>query len=161
MATKIFLDKYQMRQHRNAEKEASQNKESDDPTSLDNPEEGHVVSKENLFLRETLAEMGKEFKEEFMLDKALFKADFFIPSANLAIEINGKSHYYPYTTRFNNFTNLKMKSVRGSGYNLMNLNSWILEGFIRNENREGLKDLLKKTITTYEKVVLESSQRFD
>ena len=56
--------------------------------------------------------MGKEFKEEHTLDKALHKTDFYLPKANLAIEINGKNHFYPYSTRFNNFTNLKQKFYR-------------------------------------------------
>lgn len=112
-------------------------------------EEGRV-SKENIFLREVLEEMGKEYKEEELLEDALYKADFYIPKARLAIEINGKSHFYPYTTRFNNFTNMKMKGLKQAGYNILNLNSWMLEGFILNNNREGMKDLLTKTITTYE-----------
>jgi hypothetical protein len=32
----------------------------------------------------------------------------------------------------------------------MNLNSWMLEGFIKHQNRAGLKDLLTKTISTFE-----------
>jgi hypothetical protein len=94
--------------------------------------------------------LKKEYNEEYLVEDALFKTDFYIPSAKLAIEINGKTHYYPYTTRFNNFTNLKIKTLRQAGVNVLNLNSWTLEGFIRNDNRNGLKDLLQKTITTYE-----------
>lgn len=101
-------------------------------------------------MRETLQEMGKEYIEEHLLEDSLFKCDFYIPKAKLALEINGKSHFYPYTTRFNNFTNLKMKSLYHEGYNVMNLNSWTLEGFIKHENRAGLKDLLGKTISTFE-----------
>ena len=101
-------------------------------------------------MREALQEMGKEFNEEHLLEDALFKSDFYLPKAKLAIEINGKSHFYPYSTRFNNFSNLKMKSLYHEGYNVMNLNSWTLEGFIKHENRAGLKDLLSKTISTFE-----------
>ncbi len=101
-------------------------------------------------IREVLTELKKEYSEEYLIEDSLFKTDFYIPSAKLAIEINGKTHYYPYTTRFNNFTNLKMKTLRNQGHNVLNLNSWTLEGFIRNQNREGLKDLITKTIKTYE-----------
>lgn len=56
--------------------------------------------------------MGKEFNEEFLLEDSLYRSDFYIPKAKLAIEINGKSHFYPYTTRFNNFSNMKMKGLK-------------------------------------------------
>lgn len=148
MVSNVYLNKYKQRQQRNAEKANNQGK--DDGETFENPEEGHVISKENLAVREALTELKKEFNEEYLVEDALFKTDFYIPSAKLVIEINGKTHYYPYTTRFNNFTNLKMKTLRSSGLNVLNLNSWVLEGFIRNENRSGLKDLIQKTITTYE-----------
>ena len=145
MASNVYLKKYKYRIERNAEREATA-----EDTEEENPEEGHQISKENLAIREALSELKKEYNEEFLIEDSLFKADFYIPSAKLAIEINGKTHYYPYTTRFNNFTNLKMKTLRASGVNTLNLNSWTLDGFIRNDNRAGLKDLLSKTITTYE-----------
>ena len=104
------------------------------------------MSKENLFVREALSEIGKDFKEEHMLEDALFKCDFYLPKAKLCLEINGKSHFYPYSTRFNNFSNLKMKSLYHEGYNVMNLNSWTLEGFIKHNNKAALRDLLTKTI---------------
>ena len=84
------------------------------------------------------------------MEDALFKGDFYIPSAKLVIEINGKSHYYPYSTRFNNFFNFKNKLLRNNGYNILHLNSWKLEGMLKDQERKGLKDLLTKTITTYE-----------
>lgn len=93
--------------------------------------------------------MGVEFREEMMLEDALFKSDFFIPKAKLLIEINGRSHFYPYSTRFNNFYNLKTKIIRSKGYAVLNLNSWKLEGMLRDPERVGLKDLLTKTIATY------------
>jgi very-short-patch-repair endonuclease len=146
MVSGVYLNKFKHRQERNADK-ANQGQ---DEGENDNPEEGHVISKENLAVREALTELKKEFNEEYLIEDALFKTDFYIPSAKLAIEINGKTHYYPYTTRFNNFTNLKMKTMRHAGINVLNLNSWTLEGFIRNENRSGLMDLIRKTVTTYE-----------
>lgn len=147
MVSKVYLNKYKARMERNASKQAAHASEDGDH---ENPEEGHQISKENIAIREVLSELKKEYKEEFMLEDSLFKTDFYIPSAKLAIEINGKTHYYPYTTRFNNFTNLKMKSLRANGVHVLNLNSWTLEGFLRNDNRAGLKDLISKTITTYE-----------
>ena len=149
MVSNVYLSKYNHRQERNADK-ASQQQQQSEEGETDNPEEGHVISKENLAIREALQDLKKEYNEEYLVEDALFKTDFYIPSAKLAIEINGKTHYYPYTTRFNNFTNLKMKTLRQAGVNVLNLNSWTLEGFIRNDNRNGLKDLLQKTITTYE-----------
>lgn len=146
MASRVYLTKYKQRLERNAGKEAAANEDGEQ----ENPEEGHQISKENLAIREVLAELKKDYNEEYLLEDSLFKTDFYIPSAKLAIEINGKTHYYPYTTRFNNFTNLKMKTLRTQGHNVLNLNSWTLEGFIRNENRAGLKDLINKTINTYE-----------
>jgi very-short-patch-repair endonuclease len=150
--SKVYLEKYRMRIERAKAKEAQNTSAADDEDSQfeNNPEDGHVVSKENLFIREALQELKKEFSEEHLLEDALFKCDFYLPKAKLAIEINGKSHFYPYSTRFNNFSNLKMKSMYHEGYNVMNLNSWTLEGFIKHENRAGLKDLLTKTINTFE-----------
>ena len=145
MVSKIYLQKHKHRIERNAGKDTAQ-----EEGEHENPEEGHQISKENLAIREALFDLKKDFNEEFLIEDALFKADFYIPSAKLAIEINGKTHYYPYTTRFNNFTNLKMKSLKASGVNVLNLNSWTLDGFIRNDNRAGLKDLISKTVTTYE-----------
>lgn len=142
MVSQVYLKKYSQRIERNAAKETQE--------ESDNPEDGHQISKENLAIREALGELKKDYNEEHLIEDTLFKTDFYVPSAKLAIEINGKTHYYPYTTRFNNFTNLKMKSLRSSGHNVLNLNSWMLEGFIRNDNRAGLKDLISKTIATYE-----------
>ena len=111
--TKIYLDKLKMRLEKNKAKEQQQHNENDEDGSFESSEDAHLISKENLFVREALQEMGKEFMEEHSLEDALFKCDFYLPKAKLAIEINGKSHYYPYTTRFNNFSNLKMKSLYG------------------------------------------------
>lgn len=115
----------------------------------EDPEEGHVISKENLALRETLTDLGIAFEEEKMLDNAIFKTDFYIPSANLVLEINGMNHYYPFSTRFNNFTNLKNKVLRGTGYSIFNLNSMTLEGMLKDPERKGLKELITKTVKTY------------
>lgn len=142
--SRIFVSRYSQRVENNKERQ-QQNSNDDDQEG-----DGHVVSKENLALRETLGQMGIAFEEEKLLNDAIFKTDFYIPSAKLAIEINGKSHFYPYTTRFNNFTNMKNKVVRGVGHNILNLNSWTLEGMLKDEERKGLKDLLQKTIKTYQ-----------
>jgi len=101
-------------------------------------------------IREALTELGKEFHEEYMVEDSLFKADFYFPSAKLAIEINGKSHFYPYSTRYNNFTNLKNKTFKLNKHNLLNINSWKLEGMLRNDNKSSLKDWISKSIATYE-----------
>ena len=76
-----------------------------------------------------------------------FVCDFYIPKAKLAIEINGRNHFFPYSSRFNQFTNNKHKLLIANGHNIMHLNSWTLEGL----NKESIKldDLLNKTITTY------------
>lgn len=142
----IFLDKYNDRMERNSQQktEAEEGNGEDDEQT-----EGHLISKENLAIREALTDMKVGFEEEKMLPAALFKADFYVPQANLAIEINGKSHFYPYSTRFNNFTNLKNKMIRNNGYNILNLNSWMLEGMLRDPERKGLKDLIQKTVKTY------------
>jgi very-short-patch-repair endonuclease len=139
--SKLYLEKYRMRIERAKAKDAAANNQDDEDSQYDNIREedgGHMVSKENLFVREALQEMKKDFVEEHLLEDALFKCDFYVPKAKLVIEINGKSHFYPYSTRFNNFSNLKLKSIYHEGYNVMNLNSWTLEGFIKHQNRAGL-----------------------
>jgi very-short-patch-repair endonuclease len=91
--------------------------------------------------------MKQEFKEEHLLTDCFVRPDFFLPQANLAIEINGRSHYYPMSTRYNNYTNLTTKLLRMNGHNILHLNSWVLEGMMA--NKDGIKDLLTKTINTY------------
>ncbi len=132
--SKLYLEKYRMRMERAKAKDAAANNQDDEDSQFENAQEedaGHMISKENLFVREALQELKKDFVEEHLLEDALFKCDFYIPKAKLVIEINGKSHFYPYSTRFNNFSNLKLKSIYHEGYNVMNLNSWTLEGFIK------------------------------
>ena len=73
--------------------------------------------------------------------------DFYLPSCNLAIEINGRNHYYPMSTRYSNFINFKYKLLRMHRVNYLSLNSWVLEGMIN--DKEKIKDLLSKTIATY------------
>ena len=41
-----------------------------------------------------------------------FLVDYYIPQARLVFEINGKDHFYPYTYKKNNVTNLKSKVLR-------------------------------------------------
>ena len=41
-----------------------------------------------------------------------FLVDYYIPQARLVFEINGKDHFYPYTYKKNNVTNLKSKLLR-------------------------------------------------
>jgi hypothetical protein len=53
------------------------------------------------------------FKEEQVVDD-LFRADFYIDNLNLAIDINGVQHFYPYTTRPHQFTRFKTKLLRGN-----------------------------------------------
>lgn len=153
LAKGIFIKKHNNRLERQAQekKETVVGAEGDEVDGLisESAEDGHIVSKENVAIREALKSMGVEFAEEKMLEDALFKTDFYIPQAKLAIEINGRSHYYPYSTRFNNFFNLKSKILRNKGYAILNLNSWKLEGMLRDPERAGLKDLMTKTIATY------------
>jgi RAP domain len=146
--SKIALNKYNRRIEKTKLNDTSNFSHGED----DNMEDGHVISKENVALREVLTDLKKEFHEEYMLEDSLFKVDFYIPSAKLVIEINGKNHFYPYSTRFNNFTNMKSKTIRANGHGLMHLNSWKLEGMLKDDSRAGLKDLLSKTIATYENI---------
>lgn len=83
------------------------------------------------------------------MQDALARTDFYIPSARLSIEINGRNHYYPLSTKYSNFFNLKNKLLKLHNYNFIHLNSWKLEGFINNGNKDGVRDLLEKTIKTY------------
>lgn len=74
------------------------------------------ISKENISIREVLTEMGIDFQEEYHDEETLLSLDFYIPDSRLAIEINGRNHYYPFSTRYNNFTNFKTKMLRSSGH---------------------------------------------
>ncbi|CDW79398.1 UNKNOWN [Stylonychia lemnae] len=120
-------------------------------------ETGQTVSKENLFVRDALKEiLGSEndFKEELFLEDALLQPDFYIPSAKLCIEINGRNKFYPFTQKYNNFTGLKHKMILQNGHNVMYLNSWKLEGMINNpDGKTNLKELLTKTLHTYQNKV--------
>ncbi len=74
------------------------------------------------------------FKEEHIIGD-LFRTDFFIEDAQLAIDINGMQHFYPYTTRPHQFTRFKTKLLRGnqrnSGYNVLYLHSHQLENLAK------------------------------
>ena len=74
------------------------------------------------------------FKEEHIIGD-LFRTDFFIEDAQLAIDINGMQHFYPYTTRPHQFTRFKTKLLRGnqrnSGYNILYLHSHQLENLAK------------------------------
>lgn len=105
---------------------------------------GKQISKENIAVREALEANKVKFIEETALDDALYSPDFFLPEQRVCIEINGNHHFYPYTTRFMNFTNARNKIMRGLGYKVVNLNQSMLEGLIRQENKAGLQDLIGK-----------------
>lgn len=77
-------------------------------------EDEHVVSKENIAVREILTDLGIEFKEEHFVEDSLCTSDFYVPKADLLIEINGRSHFYPYSTRYNNYSNLRAKITRSN-----------------------------------------------
>lgn len=82
----------------------------------------------------------------------MFLVDFYVPTARLVVEINGKDHFYPYTYKKNNTTNFKSKLLREYGkkapdskaYPLVNLNVQMLGG-LRHEP-EKLQGLLRKII---------------
>lgn len=61
----------------------------------------------------------------------LFRADFYIEDASLAIDINGVQHFYPYSRQPHQFTRFKTKLLRGnkrgSGYNVLYLHTNLLE----------------------------------
>ena len=145
VASQIYLEKVRKRL-------ASKVKPSgaEDYEMGESAEDGYVISKENIAIREVLTDLKIKFAEEEVLEGALHTADFYIPSAKLTIEINGVNHFYPYSTRFNNFSNLKNKLIRNNGQNVLNLNSWKLEGMLKDPARAGLKDLITKTVATYE-----------
>lgn len=83
-----------------------------------------------------------------------YVVDFFVPKSKLCIEINGMNHFYPYTKKFSQLTNIKHKVLLKENFNILHLNSWYLEG-LKND-KENLIDLLSKTIATYEKKVSDS-----
>jgi len=79
--------------------------------------EAHKAPKEsemNTLVGECLAKALDDenaFESEYKID-GLFKSDFYVPSARLNIEVNGMQHFYPYTTKFNQMTNFKYKTLK-------------------------------------------------
>lgn len=69
--------------------------------------------------------------EEPYLEECLYTPDFYIPKYKLAIEIHGKNKFYPYSSNFNNFANSKNRTYKAKGYNVMNINTWVLEGMMK------------------------------
>eukprot|EP00347_Sterkiella_histriomuscorum_P023621 403333962 len=125
-------------------KKTEQNQRGDTPQN---------ISRENVFVREVLTAMlGQDgFREELYLEDSLIQPDFYIPKSKLCIEVNGKNKFYPYSTRYNNFTNFKHKIALHNDHNVVHLNSWKLEGMMKYEDgRKNLTDLLTRTIQTYE-----------
>jgi hypothetical protein len=74
------------------------------------------MSKENIAIREALQSLDVEFVEETVNETTLYTPDFHIPKLNLSIEICGVNHYYPYSTRYINFTNTRNKVMRHYGF---------------------------------------------
>ena len=56
------------------------------------------------------------YHEEYQVE--YFVADFFVPKANLIIEINSKQHFYPYTYKKDQVIHMKIskKEHRGTTY---------------------------------------------
>ena len=78
--------------------------------------EHEIVRKalENLHLKDLNGGKGSEiYHEEYQVE--YFVADFFVPKANLIIEINSKQHFYPYTYKKDQVTNFKTKLLRCNG----------------------------------------------
>jgi len=97
-------------------------------------------------IREALNSIGVNFVEETVNDITLYTPDFYLPELKLAIEINGNNHYYPYSTRFMNFTNARNKVMRHYGFQVANLSSTMIEGLLRTENKEGIKSLVQRIV---------------
>lgn len=111
-----------------------------------------AVSNENIFVRDCLKSVVGEgnFEEETYQLDGMIRPDFYVPKARLMVEINGKSKYYPYTTKYNNFLNLNHKLTLQNNFNVIYLKSWVLEGMMQaDDGKDQLKDLLAKTIETY------------
>ena len=96
---------------------------------------------------------GKEsevYHEEYQVE--YFVADFYVPKANLIIEINSKQHFYPYTYKKDQVTNFKTKLLRCNSqaspdahdYSVINLNVQMLEG-MKNDIPK-VSDFLRKII---------------
>ena len=87
----------------------------------------------------------------------MFMVDFYLPKQRLVIEINGKDHFYPYTYKKNNVTNLKSKMLREwskSGpqerhYFVLNLNVQFLHGLSKEPRK--LQDFLARMIDQADK----------
>ena len=110
------------------------------------------MSNENIFVRDCLKSVVGEgnFEEETYQLDGMIRPDFYVPKARLMVEINGKSKYYPYTTKYNNFLNLNHKLTLQNNFNVIYLKSWVLEGMMQaDDGKDQLKDLLAKTIETY------------
>ena len=81
---------------------------------------GQTTHDKHRIVRRALREVGKLhnqgsdfFLEEHRLSNT-FMPDFYIPSVNLCVEVNGVRAYYPYTRKENQIQILKSKLVKGS-----------------------------------------------
>ena len=103
----------------------------------------------------SISESDGFWAEEQVIEN-IFKTDFYIPSVRLCIEINGQTHFYPYTlSKQNQITNFKQFMLKNSGdlqerssYNVLNLNSRILNGLMKEP--KNLKSMLERTIKMYQ-----------
>ncbi len=111
-------------------------------------------------MRDCLISISAEsdFWVEEKVIEGIFKTDFYIPSVRLCIEINGQTHFYPYTlTKPNQTTNFKQFMLKNNGdlqersnYNVLNLNARILQGLMKEP--KNLKSLIEREIKKYELV---------
>ena len=80
----------------------------------------------------------------------MFLVDFYLPKRRLVIEINGKSHFYPYINKKSSVTNFKSKVLREQGrsglpgYFVLNLNAQILHGLSKEPDK--LEDFLARML---------------
>lgn len=83
--------------------------------------------------------------QEKVID-AMWRSDFYVKSAKLIIEVNGNNHFYPYTTRKDQFTNFKQLLVIASKYNLLNLEPGKLMGLTMNGETKNIDSLISRVI---------------
>ena len=92
-------------------------------------------------MKEILTELKQDYKEDVFLEDTLAKAEFYIPESKLAIEITGRNSFYPSSTKYSNFLNMRVKMLKINNHNMFVAHSWKLEGIMAN------KDMVKNNLS--------------
>ncbi|BAM39548.1 uncharacterized protein TOT_010001003 [Theileria orientalis strain Shintoku] len=101
------------------------------------------TSKMQLKLSKLLDEIKLKYKSEYQLGP--YRLDYVVPKLNVAIEVNGYTHFFHNSRELNALTQLKYKILKDMGWNVVGVNyyNW------KNRNKQDRLEYLIKELSPY------------